>query len=110
MLSYSLSQFIIKTKITTTKIYFQKNVNINNMDILYYDRIEISEEIDINKTSAMKECDICHYWYFLDKGFTFQPNVCNGCQNVLMMSVNLDNNDISNIQGLKLLLYYQWNW
>ena len=53
MLSYSLSQFIIKTKITTTKIYFQKNVNINNMDILYYDRIEISEEIDINKTSAM---------------------------------------------------------
>ena len=35
--------------------------------MLYYDRIEVSEGIDINKTSASKECDICHYWYFLDK-------------------------------------------
>ena len=29
-----------------------------------YDRIDISEGIDINKTSASKECDICRYWYF----------------------------------------------
>ena len=29
--------------------------------MLYYDRIEVSEGIDINKTSASKECDICHY-------------------------------------------------
>ena len=29
------------------------------------------EGIDINKTSASKECDLCHYWYFLDKGFKF---------------------------------------
>ena len=35
--------------------------------MLEYDRIEVSEGIDINKTSASKECDICHYWYFLDK-------------------------------------------
>ena len=35
--------------------------------MLEYDRIDISEEIDINKTSVSKECDICHYWYFLDK-------------------------------------------
>ena len=30
--------------------------------MLHYDRIDVSEEIDINKTSASKECDICHYW------------------------------------------------
>ena len=38
--------------------------------ILEYDRIDISEGIDINKTNASKECDICHYWYFLDKSLT----------------------------------------
>ena len=32
--------------------------------MLEYDRIDISEGIDVNKTSASKECDICHYWYF----------------------------------------------
>ena len=39
--------------------------------MLYYDRIEVSVGIDINKTSASKECDIYHYWYILDKGFKF---------------------------------------
>ena len=31
--------------------------------MLEYDRINISEEIDVNKTNASKECDICHYSY-----------------------------------------------
>ena len=35
--------------------------------MLEYDRIDISEGIDTDKTSASKECSICHYWYFLDK-------------------------------------------
>ena len=34
--------------------------------MLEYDRIDISEGIDVNKTNASKECDICHYWYFKD--------------------------------------------
>ena len=38
--------------------------------MLYYDEIDISEGIDINKASASKECDICQYWY-LDKGLSF---------------------------------------
>ena len=29
--------------------------------MLYFDRINVSEGIDVNKTSASKECDICHY-------------------------------------------------
>ena len=35
--------------------------------MLYYDKIDISEAIDVNESSESKECDICHYWYFLDK-------------------------------------------
>ena len=41
--------------------------------MLEYDRIEISEGININKTNVSKECDVCHYWYSLDKGFRYEP-------------------------------------
>ena len=56
---------------------------------VYYDRIELSEGIDVNKASELKECDVCHYWYFLNKGFKFQTNVCNRCHDLLMMSMTL---------------------
>ena len=49
----------------------------------YYDRIDVSEGIDVHKTSESKECDICHYWYFVDKAFRFQMYVCNGCHDLL---------------------------
>ena len=39
--------------------------------MLYYDTVDVSEGIGINKTSASEECDVCHYWYFLNKGFKF---------------------------------------
>ena len=67
--------------------------------MLYYDRIDVSEGIDVNKASKSKECDICLYWYFLNKGFKFQANVCNGCRDLLMMSMNLSDIAISNIKG-----------
>ena len=43
----------------------------------YYDRIDVSEGIDINKTSESKECNICHNWYSLNQSFKFQQNVSN---------------------------------
>ena len=67
--------------------------------MLYYDRIEVSEVIDINKTSASKERDICHYWHFLNKVFKFQPYVCNRCHDLLMMSINLSDIYILNIKN-----------
>ena len=32
--------------------------------MLYYDRIDVSEGTDVNKITASKKCNICHYWYF----------------------------------------------
>ena len=32
--------------------------------MLEYDRIDAFEGIDLNKTGALSECIICHYWYF----------------------------------------------
>ena len=69
-----------------------------NIKILYYNRIDVSEGIDINKTSASKLCDICYYWYFLNKGFKFQPNVCNRCDDLLMMSMSLGDTAILKIK------------
>ena len=66
--------------------------------MLCYDRIEVSEVIDVNKTSASKECDICQY--FLNYSFKFQPNVCNRSHDLLMMSMNLSDIAISNIKIL----------
>ena len=54
-----------------------------NYKILEYDEIDISEGIDINKTSASKECDNCHYWYFLNKNFSYEPYLCNGCHDLM---------------------------
>ena len=51
--------------------------------MLEYDRIDISEGIDIDKINASKERDICHYWYFLNKGCKYEPYLCNGCHNLM---------------------------
>ena len=49
--------------------------------MLYYDRIDVSEGIDVNITSILKDCDVFHYWYC----FKFQPNVCNRCHHLLTL-------------------------
>ena len=58
--------------------------------MLKYDRIDISEGIDINKTSASKEYDICHYWYLLrDNRFKYEPYLCNGCHDLMQKAIQL---------------------
>ena len=59
--------------------------------ILEYDRIDISEGIDINKTNKSKECNICHYWYFLDKSFNYDPYLCNGCHDLMQKAMSFKN-------------------
>ena len=53
----------------------------------------------IKTSCALKECDICHYWYILNYSFKFQSNVWNRCHDALMMYMSLCNNDILNIEG-----------
>ena len=61
--------------------------------MLEYDRIDISEGIDVNKTSASKEFNICHYWYFKDIGFKYEPYLCNGCHDLMQNATNF--NDVA---------------
>ena len=65
--------------------------------MIYHDRINVSEEIDVNKTNASKECDICHYWHLLNYSFKFQSNFCNRCHNLLMLFVELSDTVLLNI-------------
>ena len=37
----------------------------------YFDRIGLSEKIEVDQAKESKACEICHYWYFLNKGFKF---------------------------------------
>ena len=67
--------------------------------MIYYNRIDVSQGIDVNKTSALKECDVCEYWFFLNFSFKFQPNVCNRCHGLFMMSVDLKVIGILNIKS-----------
>ena len=59
--------------------------------MLRYQKINVSEGIDVNKTSASKECELCHYWFFKDIGFKFEKHVCNGCHDLLTMAYSLKN-------------------
>ena len=59
--------------------------------MLQYIKIDVSEEIDVNETSLSKECMLCHYWYFENVGFRFEPQVCNKCQDILMTPDELKN-------------------
>ena len=66
--------------------------------MLEYDRLDVFERIDINKTNTSKESDIYHYWYFLDKGFKFEPYLCNGCHDLTQKTMNFDDFAIVSIK------------
>ena len=67
--------------------------------MLQYPKIDVSEGIDINKTSASKECELCHYWFFKDIGFKFQEHVCNKSHDLLTMADSLKNIAILSAKG-----------
>ena len=59
--------------------------------MLEYERIDISEGIDVNKTNLSKECDICHYWYFKDIGFKKERYFCNGYHDLMQKAMGFNN-------------------
>ena len=82
--------------------------------MLKYDRIDILEGNDINKTNASRECDICHYckqknaaresqicdcWYFKDIGFKYEPYLCNGVHDLMQKAVNFNDVAFVSLKG-----------
>ena len=57
-------------------------------------------ELMLIEQKHKKKINICHFRYFLNEGSTFQPDVCSGCHDVLMMSTNLNGVAILIINGI----------
>ena len=58
--------------------------------MLQYEKIDISEGIDFDKSNKLVECMICHYSYFKDIGFKCQPYVCNEYHDFSIIVQKLD--------------------
>ena len=67
--------------------------------MLWYQKIDVSEGIDVNKTSVLKECEPCHYWFFKDVGFKFEEYVSNKCHDLLTLAYSLKNKAILSAKG-----------
>ena len=59
--------------------------------MIEYERIDISEGIDVDKTNKSKECVFCYYWYFLHKNVSYGPYLCDHCYNVFLKSIDFEN-------------------
>ena len=68
--------------------------------MLEYDRIDISEGIDIkNCKETSKECNLCKFYCFLDKKFNYGPYLCDGCYDMSKKAVSMKNLAIINHNG-----------
>ena len=45
------------------------------------------------------KCEICHYWYFLNKGFKYEPYICHGCHDLMQRAMNFNDVAIVSIKG-----------
>ena len=74
--------------------------------MLEYERIDISEGIDVNKTNLSKECDICHYWYFKNISSKYEPYLCNGCHDLMQKAMSFDNIAVVYVKGNAYRIYF----
>ena len=73
--------------------------------MLQYERVDVSEGIDLNKSDKSKECMVCPYWYFKDIGYKYEPYVCNGCHDLSVMVYELKDIAILNVKGVDYRSY-----
>ena len=66
--------------------------------MLEYEKTDISDRIDVNKSDKSKECMLCHYWYFLDKSFRYGPYLCDRCYDMMQKCNKLKNIAIVDIK------------
>ena len=66
-----------------------------NYKCLEYNRVDVSVGIIINNISGLRECIIYRYWYFLEINFRFQPEICDGCHDLMQKTMSF--NDVANV-------------
>ena len=74
--------------------------------MLEYDRINISEGIDVNKTDLSKEYNTCHYWYFKGIGFKYESYLCNGCHDLMQKAMSFNDVAIVYVKGSAYRIHF----
>ena len=74
--------------------------------MLGYNRINISEGIDVDKTNRSKKFTLCHSWYFLNKNFTYGPYLCDGCYDIMQKSTDFKNIAIVHVKKCVYRIYF----
>ena len=64
-------------------------VSVWVIKMLQYERIGVSEGIDIDKTDTSQVCMLCPDWFYKELGYKFEPNAYHQCHNVLMIAYEL---------------------
>ena len=60
--------------------------------MLEYNRIDLSEGIDVNKFNETSgKCSLCRYYYFLNKNFNYQRHLCDGCHDISIKAISMQN-------------------
>ena len=74
--------------------------------MLEYDKIAISEGINVNKTNESNKCDICHYWYFLDKNVKYEPYLCSACHDLMKKDMNFNDVAVVSVIGSDYRIHF----
>ena len=70
--------------------------------MLKYDRIDITEGIELDQTNKSRECKLCHYLYYLNKNVSYGPFTCDGCYDIVQKST-----DFKNIAIIHFKVYFK---
>ena len=74
--------------------------------MLEYDRIDIPEGIDVDMGDKSKDRMLCHYWYFLDKNFSYGSYLCYGCDNIMQKCNKFKNIAIVHVKKSAYRIYF----
>ena len=75
--------------------------------MIEYDKIDISEGIDVDKTNKSKACKFCHYGYSFNKNFSYGPYLCHSCYDIVQKSTDFKNIAIVHIKKSAYRIYFQ---
>ena len=60
--------------------------------MLEYDRIDISEGIDIKECNEKpRQCSLCKFYYFINKHFNYQKYLCDGGHDISTKATSMQN-------------------
>ena len=74
--------------------------------MLEYERIDISDGIGVDMSDKSKKYMLCHYWYFLDKNFSYGPYLSDGCYNIAQKCNKLKNITFVHVKKSAYKIYF----